>query len=329
VSYGPEWKTPQDFGAVGDGSTDDRAAFQSAADSGWPIYVPWTPGGYVLGHRVRLQSGAALEFSTKSPSLKLNSNDWLFEVVGSDVKLTGFRADLSHLASGGGILLRTDQSHLERVLIEDIILSAATNAVMDMASPTYRAVLLTLKNIIAYGLRGSGIMLQRSFAYQHCEKLTMLPVASNLQPAFYSIGNEGSFWRQCDATGGSVHVGNTSALGFGFVNCKAVWIEQCMADMVGGSGFAFNGCEYVYGNQLISSMVGAIGIAVNNSSKVTLSSCNVGGRSGMPYSPAHPGFAVSDSPGTIIDDACRAYASSGLPVSVVSSSGTRNNVMVN
>lgn len=328
MSYGPEWKTPQDFGAVGDGVTDDRAAFQLAADDPYPTYVPWTPAGYAIGSRIRLPVGKIFLGAPNKPRLKLLTNDWLFEVAGAEVEVGSFRADFGHLSSGNGVLLRTDENHLERVIVHDFIMAGANCIVSDMPSATYRAVLLTIKDIIGYALKGTGIHLQRSFAYQRCERLTMLPTATNNSPAFYSIGNEGSFWVQCDATGGNVHAGNAGAHGFQFDNCKAVWMGQCMADMIGGGGFFLNNCEYFYGSQLVASMVGTIGISVNSSRKVTLSACNVGGRAGMPYAPGHPDLAVGNSPGTIIDDACRVYNSSALPISIVGSPGTRNNALV-
>lgn len=328
MTFGTEWKTPQDFGAVGDGVTDDRAAFQAAASSGWPIYVPYTPTGYAISARIQLPSGCTFKGSDKKPSIKLLTNDWLFEIVGSDVEVANFRSDFSHLSGGSGVLIRTDLLTMERVLISDMIFVGPSCAVSDMPSSSFRIVLLTIRDIIAYSLRGTGISLQRSFAYQRCERLTMLPIPSNNNAIFLSVGNEGSFWNECDATGGSVHAGNTGAVGFRFANCKAVWMRACMADMVGGGGFVLTGCEYFYGSQLVSSMVGTVGISINDSTKITLSACNVGGRAGMPYAPGHPDISVGNSPGTIIDDACRVYNSSGTPISIVGSPGTRNNALV-
>ena len=36
----------QDYGAVGDGTTDDTAAIQAAFDTGLPVWIPYTVGGY-------------------------------------------------------------------------------------------------------------------------------------------------------------------------------------------------------------------------------------------------------------------------------------------
>ena len=36
----------QDYGAVGNGTTDDTAAIQAAFDTGLPVWIPYTVGGY-------------------------------------------------------------------------------------------------------------------------------------------------------------------------------------------------------------------------------------------------------------------------------------------
>ena len=48
----------KDFGAVGNGTTDDTAAFQKALDCGQPVYAP--PGEYLITGTIYLQPGACL-----------------------------------------------------------------------------------------------------------------------------------------------------------------------------------------------------------------------------------------------------------------------------
>ena len=331
AAYGSEWKTPQDYGAVGDGYTDDRPAFQAAINSGYPIYVPWTPAGYVLGSRLRAIGGTVIEASKKAPFLKLNMQEWLIELVGSDIRLENLKADFNHLGPGcGAILLRSDLTHLERLTLKNFLFSGAGVVVQDLPSNLYRIVLLKMEDILAYRCRGPGVSLTRSFAYQYAERINLLYNGSPnpIHKGWYQQGNEGGFFQEIDVTCGYVGPDNQGAHGFHFVGCKALWMEDMMSDLVGGGGFVFDGCEYGYAKGLISSMVGTIGISVVGSSKMSFAECNVGGRAGMPYAPNHPAILVSNSPGTILDDACRVYQSVGVPVSIGGSPGTRNNVLV-
>ncbi len=50
------WVNVRSFGAVGDGATDDTAAFRNAAATGKRLFVPAAPVAYVLTGVVRLQS---------------------------------------------------------------------------------------------------------------------------------------------------------------------------------------------------------------------------------------------------------------------------------
>lgn len=50
--------TVMDYGAIGDGETDDTAAFRLAAAEGRPVLVPYTAEGYVLSGTVNLVDGS-------------------------------------------------------------------------------------------------------------------------------------------------------------------------------------------------------------------------------------------------------------------------------
>lgn len=330
AQYGPEWKTPQDYGAKGDGWTDDRQAFQAAINSGYPVYVPWAPAGYVLGSRLTAIPGTVIEGSLKKPLLKLNSSDWLVELMGSDISVSRLRADFNHLSGAGAILLRSDQTHLERIDLKDLLFSGPHVVLQDLPSSIYRIVLMKIADILAYGVRGPGVFLSRSFAYQYVERVNLLynGVPNPVNIGWYQYGNEGGFFKDIDVTSGVVTPYNSGAHAFNFVGCKALWMENLMADMVGGGGFVFEGCEYGYGKSLISSMVGTVGLAVYNSGRMSFSGCNVGGRAGMAYAPNHPAVSIVNSPGTILDDACRVYASVGIPVAISGSSGARSSAVV-
>jgi len=69
-----DYVTPQDYGAFGDGVSDDALAFQNAVNNSaqYPVYVPRTPNGYALGSTVILKGspypGTPPPYSPSNPA---------------------------------------------------------------------------------------------------------------------------------------------------------------------------------------------------------------------------------------------------------------------
>lgn len=319
-----DYATPQDFNPAAGAGGDDTPAVQAAINTGY-AYLPWTASGYHLLGRLIVNSGNVVQGSRKKPSLVMLGPDLMFDVRGSDIVIESLRPVFTEPRVL--MLMRTDLSDMERVTFRDLLVHGAYNLVLDLDGP-YRSVLLKMSDILGYGTAQAGIDLRRAFAYLYATRISVFQVPTANVPAVNVIGNEGAFWTECDATNGTVNTSNTGNHGFAFTNCKANWISACMADMVGGDGVKMEGCEYMYLDRVISSMVGGRGVAALNSGKVTLSSCNVGGRAGMSYAPSQPGIYANNSPKIILDDGCRVYSATGTPVSIVNSAGSRNNAMV-
>ncbi len=91
-----EFVTPYDFGAVGDGTTDDTAALQSAIDSQQAVTLPH--GTFRITSRLNLPAGTVVtgpatvlhDFDASPPPGAPSSNDVALYVSGSDVRLEGF-----------------------------------------------------------------------------------------------------------------------------------------------------------------------------------------------------------------------------------------------
>jgi len=56
------------FGAVGDGVTDDTAAIQAAIDSGLRVFIPNTTANYIVTSTLTMSEGQTLEFDTREGS---------------------------------------------------------------------------------------------------------------------------------------------------------------------------------------------------------------------------------------------------------------------
>jgi hypothetical protein len=74
VAFGRPYVTPADFGARGDGITDDRAAIQAAIDHcGGTLFIPRLAGDYMLSDVLQLPSNITL-IGIGNPCLKLLPN---------------------------------------------------------------------------------------------------------------------------------------------------------------------------------------------------------------------------------------------------------------
>lgn len=85
----------RDFGAIGDGVTDDAAAFQAAIATAQtrssPVYVPASPTAYLLGASLTLD-GVALVGEGAGSTLKLAlSSGAALQLMGSGPRLSGLR----------------------------------------------------------------------------------------------------------------------------------------------------------------------------------------------------------------------------------------------
>lgn len=111
----PGWVNVLDYGAIGDGITDDTGAFQDAAATGKPIIVPKAPAFYKLSGSVTL---TASMIGIGMPEIRMSGAD------GSDLK----RMLLIHNYQGGGLHVTglhldggystgtaNEQSHLVRI----------------------------------------------------------------------------------------------------------------------------------------------------------------------------------------------------------------------
>src|SRR5687768_10603593 len=85
----------RDFGAIGDGVTDDAAAFQAAIATAQtrssPVYVPASPTAYLLGAALTLD-GVTLVGEGAGSTLKLAlSSGAALQLIGSGPRLSGLR----------------------------------------------------------------------------------------------------------------------------------------------------------------------------------------------------------------------------------------------
>lgn len=313
-----------DYGAVGNGVTDDTAAFTAAIATGKTVYVPaLASGSYRIQSKITLPAGTVIEGDgAKSVLLVATGAITLFDITGNDVRVSGLKIDCTGVSSIVCFKLRNDLAALERIRIADILTWGAATFLQDESSTANIIVNLQILNVTCRTHKGVGVYLRKLYAYGHLERVTIDYVSGtpNGNTGFWLEGNAGCWFNKCDVTGGTVDAGTSNNNGFYFVNCVAVWMVDCMADTVAGIGFWLaSGCTFFYLVNCVASLCKSHGFAVESaavtSTGVTLQNCTASGRAGQAYAPNANGFNLAGDQIAITGGRARANVQAGVNLS--------------
>lgn len=307
----------QAFGAVGDGSTNDAPAFQAAINAGAPVFVPWTASGYRIASTITLPSNASITGDGYSTLVSyVDTSAFVFDIVGNDVSIQGFRIDCSNVTGGtGAIRIRTDLGSWQRIRINNIFTYRCNYGLRDVAHASNIIVALSVNDFRMNQHRGPGFRFERAFAYIEFSYCTVDYVNSPTVPNFVAytmIGNRGSAWDHVDTTGGTVTAGTTGNTGFFFYDSWAVWMNSCMADTVGGVGFDFSALNYyVILQGCVASLCGKHGFAVTGGNEFIFSACSSRGRADQTSPIANQNAYHFVSSDRIVVTGCKALLATG------------------
>jgi hypothetical protein len=130
-----EFVSVKDFGAVGDGVTDDTSAFTAAFSTGKPIYIPYTSAGYLISSTISISSNVLCEgylvtplaFSSIAISIPATIYGQKLTITGLNVQSTGVR-----VAGSYGIIVDGANTVLDRCTFSkfDIGIQVRTYSVM-------------------------------------------------------------------------------------------------------------------------------------------------------------------------------------------------------
>lgn len=131
--------TPEQFGAVGDGVTDDSQAIQDACDAGYDIYFEsnktyYIPSAITIDHDIHLHGGENTVIKTETVSGSMNN---VFVVSGTLKKTTTLTTDYDSDGStdnAGNQFTLTDMTGIN---IDDIMLITATDQYYNYARQYY------------------------------------------------------------------------------------------------------------------------------------------------------------------------------------------------
>lgn len=85
------FKTPEDYGAIGDGVTNDYQALQDGANSGFPFFIPEKT--YLTNSPIIIDSGTFILGAGFNSVIKTNSNITVLSIQGNNNTLQNFRIE--------------------------------------------------------------------------------------------------------------------------------------------------------------------------------------------------------------------------------------------
>jgi hypothetical protein len=305
------------FGAVGNGTTNDSAAFQAAINSGAPVFVPYTASGFALEDTITLPAGSSITGDSFSNIIsRVDTSEFVFEITGDDVDISGLRIDCSNVVGGtGAIRIRTDIQSIQRINIKNIFTYRCNFGLRDVNHASNIIVALSVSDFRMNQHQGPGFYFQRAFAYIEFSYCTVDYVNSPVIPNFVAytlIGNRGSSWDHVDTTGGTVTSATLGNTGFFFYDSWAVWMNSCMADTVGGYGFDFSALNYyVIMQGCVASLCGRHGFAVTGGNEFQFSACSSRGRADQATPLANQNAYHLISSDRIVITGCKALLATG------------------
>lgn len=222
-------KSVAEYGAVGDGTTDDSDAFIRALAAENVLFVP---GGktYRISKQINLPKSATI-FSDKTATIKMVGSANL--LIGAPfIRIRGINFDAQSTASCV-FTLNTNAPAIydAKLRIEDINASGPGCFYNEMGSGQYFDV--DFRNITITNARGTQFNFASNFAYLQMADIS-ISAASGLAVPFVRISNNQGAWISNIAfSGASANAGNH---GFSISNSIALWLIGVRAQGIGGSG---------------------------------------------------------------------------------------------
>ncbi|MHB1454184.1 MAG: glycosyl hydrolase family 28-related protein [Saccharofermentanales bacterium] len=261
---------PQWFGASGNGTTDDTAAFNKAVSCLTIINIPYTPLGYKVSE-VRIARPVTIRGTgAVQPLIKtVASSSKIFLISSSGVTI----ADLSF--SGGssknsvGIYFDVTKKNIENIVLENLYATNFGSFVTDSGKGDYSAASVTLHHVRADANRYIGFHL-RAFA----EKVVLKDVLVNnlaagsyhAAPGIYISDARGLQLDDVDVAGGAYN--GTGGDGIRLERCSDLTADRVMVDYVNGWSLELLNCDSAYIYDYVGSLYERGGIHIKDCSNL-------------------------------------------------------------
>jgi len=239
----------KDFGAVGNGSTDDTNAFQNAINTGKQVFVPYSALGYVVGGLIASTSGGLIgEDERTKIILKAATTNWL-TLRTSNFSVGNLLFTSGANCTGSLIYLDTNAGSYEKHRIFNIVTDQLAAPFFKDANAAGSYDELYIWNITLQRHANQAVVMRDGFAYLFITELTV-DLASSTSPnwTFIDVQNSQGLTLERVEIEGSAFVGATNAaqIGIDIRTCSAIWLRRCFVDTTGGKGIYISGCAYVH-----------------------------------------------------------------------------------
>lgn len=241
-----EYVSVTDFGAVGDGVTDDSLAFVQALSTKKKVFIPWTAAGYNLGvTTIPITVGMTL-VGEKNDTVLHSTAPILFNITSdetAETSLENFRIDMPAAPTGSiAIQLNSTSQQVSRVRLKHLTFVSCYTCITDINSTAHGTQDITLDEIYCYEGRNRQIVSNYSTGFMRI-KNTLINLVGGITncnwTAIYINNAAGIELELVDILGrGTATAYQSASIAVQIQNSVAVWLKKVFCEQLAGHGIA-------------------------------------------------------------------------------------------
>lgn len=287
-----EYVNPMWFGAVGDGVTDDTAAFEKALECGSSLGIPFTEKGFALGGLTLKKSvvitGLPSENGERARLVGIKDRD-MFTFAAYDISISGLDIDMSDSGEAAVFFYDTSSGGKSGYHLYDIDVTGAYRVVKDAAVITNYVTNSLVENVNCYAGRGTafdmrcfwGFVFFRDLEIDYSETAAKYGVKPDF-PAVILENNAGCIFQRMKITGDGDSA-NVNAHAFQYRNDVATWMDGCEFSGITGNCVNVSGSSsHLYFSNLKSEGGTSDAFVISDAAFIQIHGLEIsGGRNGV------------------------------------------------